>query len=63
MRIHEQTGMLKRVFPELDRGADLSAGAWGLVAGAYSVAIHNALSAHLSRHWPLPLNGRRLKKK
>ena len=31
-----------------------------LVAGACSVAIHNALSAHLLRCWSLPRNGRRL---
>jgi hypothetical protein len=30
-----------------------------LVAGACYVAIHNALSTHLSRRWPLPRNGRR----
>ena len=30
-----------------------------LVAGAYSVAIHNALGAWLVRRWSLPKNGRR----
>jgi integrase len=33
-----------------------------LVAGACYVAIHNALSTRLSRRWPLPRNGRRLKR-
>jgi len=31
-----------------------------LVAGACFVAIHNVLSSHLSRLWPLLRNGRRL---
>ena len=30
-----------------------------LVAGAYFVAIHNALGALLVRRWSLPKNGRR----
>ena len=31
----------------------------GLAAGAYFVAIHNALGALLVRRWSLPKNGRR----
>jgi vacuolar-type H+-ATPase subunit I/STV1 len=29
-----------------------------LVAGACNLALHNALSSHLSRLWPLPRKGR-----